>query len=51
MEVHMSVQAGAKAVDEGHRADVQRRLVHLRRTWAVAYPRARHDSRQRGLTT
>ena len=36
MEVHMLVQAGAKAVDNRHGADVQGCLVHLRRCGAVS---------------
>ena len=35
MEVHMPIQAGAEPVDERHCADMQSRLVQLRRRRAV----------------
>jgi len=41
MEVHMLVQAGAEAVDEGHGTDVQGRLVHLCNTGAVVRKKIR----------
>ena len=34
----MLIQAGAEAVDEGHRADVQRCLVHTQSTRASEWP-------------
>ncbi len=35
VEMDMAVQAGAKPVDESHRANFQGGLVHIRSTWAV----------------
>jgi hypothetical protein len=35
MEMHMPVQAGAQAVDEGDCTDVQGCLVRMRCAWAV----------------
>ena len=43
MEVHMFVQAGAEAVNEGHGADVQGSLVHIRRTRAMSLQALRDD--------
>ena len=34
-KVHMGVQARSKPVDEGHRTDMRRCLVKLRRPWAM----------------
>ena len=39
----MLVQAEAEAVDKGHSANVQRRLVHVRCTGAVGLKAARND--------
>jgi len=44
MEVHMLVQTGAKAVDEGDCAYVQCCLVHIGRTRAVGLQRLRDDA-------
>jgi len=46
MEVHMPVQAGAKAVDENDCANVQGRPVHLGRTGAVALQALRYDQQE-----
>ena len=46
MEVHMTIQAGAEAVDKGHRANVQRRPVHLRRPGAVGLQALRDDPQE-----
>jgi hypothetical protein len=43
MDVYMPVQAGAEAVDKGHNANVQRRLVHLGRLRAVGLQALRND--------
>ena len=43
MEVHMRVQAGAKPVDKRHCAEVQGRLIHLRRPRAVGLQALRDD--------
>ena len=43
MEVHMLVQARAEAVNEGHGADVQGSLVHIRRTRAMSLQALRDD--------
>ena len=43
VEVHMLIEAGAKAVDEGDCADVQCGLVHMRRTRAVDLQRLCND--------
>ena len=46
MEVHMLVQAGAKAVDEGDCANVQGRIVYLRRPWAAGLQALRDDPQE-----
>jgi hypothetical protein len=46
MEVHMPVQAGAEPVDEGHRANVQGRPVHIHRTRAVSLQALRYDTQE-----
>ena len=40
----MLVQAGAKAVDESHGADVQRYFVHIRRTGTVGLQALRNNA-------
>ena len=45
----MSVQAGAKAVDESYSADVQGRFVYLRRTGAVGLQALRNDPQENAL--
>ena len=46
VEVHMAIQAGAEPVDEGHRANVQRRPVHLRRPRAVGLQAMRNNAQE-----
>lgn len=44
VEVNMFVEAGAEAVNEGHRADMQCGLAHIRRTGADCHS-GRYDAR------
>ena len=46
IKVHMPIQAGAEAVDEGDCANVQGRLVHLGRTGAVVLQDLRYDPQE-----
>lgn len=46
MEMHVLVQARAEAVDEGHRGNVQRCLVYIRRTRAAGLQALRNHSQK-----
>ncbi len=46
VKVHMTIQAGAEAVDKGQRANVQRRPVDLRRPRAVGLQALHNDPQE-----
>ena len=46
VEVHMPVQTGAEAVDEGDCANLQRRLVHTCRTKAMVLQALRNHPQE-----